>query len=63
MQPWDDWGGYKSLPTAEWTEGDFATIDELARLTLAVDADFEAFSSFVQGNERIEVPAEFIAND
>ena len=56
MQPWDQWEGYKDLPMEEWTEADFAVMDELASLALAIDDDFEAFAEFVRGNDKIRVP-------
>lgn len=56
MQPWDNWRGYKSLPTERWKEADFETIDKLADLALAVDECFSTFAQFVLGNEMIRVP-------
>lgn len=59
MQPWDMWEGYKNLPTAAWTVQDYEAIDELARLTLAVDEDYEALYKFVEQNGKIKVPEAF----
>jgi len=58
MQPWDGWQGYKDLPTSEWTAEDFEVIDKLAALTLEADKNFQAFSEFVLGNDKIRVPAD-----
>lgn len=56
MQPWDMWEGYKDLPMEKWTEADYAVMDELAALALAIDDDFEAFAEFVSSNDKIRVP-------
>lgn len=56
LQPWDGWKGYKSLPTSEWSAEDFAVMDQLAELALAVDTDFDTFAEFVRSNEKIRVP-------
>lgn len=60
MQPWDGWRGYKTLPIDEWTEKDFAVMDELAALALAVDENFREFSQSVLDNEDIKVPSDLI---
>lgn len=56
MQPWDIWDGYKNLPIEEWTEEDYEVMDELSRLALKVDNDFEALERFVKDNDKIRVP-------
>ena len=58
MQPWDMWGGYKSLPIEEWTEKDYKTMDELAVHTLQVDSNFAALYTYVEANGKIKVPAD-----
>lgn len=58
MQPWDIWEGYKSLPMDDWTEADFAVMDELATLTITADGNFQTFSDFVSGNGKIRVPVD-----
>ena len=40
----------------KWTEADYAVMDELAALALAIDDDFEAFAEFVSSNDKIRVP-------
>ena len=56
MQPWDMWYGYKSLPIEEWSEKDYEVMDELSRLALNVDNNFEALYKFVKSNDMIKVP-------
>ena len=56
MQPWDMWEGYKSKPIEEWTEKDYGIMDNLSRLALNVDNDFDALYEYVQLNHKIKVP-------
>lgn len=56
MQPWDMWDGYKNLPIEEWTKKDYEVMDDLAKLALNVDNNFEALYKYVQGNDKIRVP-------
>lgn len=56
MQPWDAWEGYMSMPIEEWTEKDYEVMDDLARLAMNVDNDFNALYKYVQGNKKIKVP-------
>jgi hypothetical protein len=58
MQPWDGWDGYKILPLDRWTDADYAVLDKLASLALLADQDFQTFSDFVSGHEKIRVPAD-----
>jgi hypothetical protein len=58
MQPWDIWEGYKSMPIDEWMEKDYAVMDDLSRLALNVDNNFNALYEFVQADDKIKVPAD-----
>lgn len=59
MQPWDEWQGYKALPTDALPPEDWAVLDELARLTGLVDEDFESFRQFVESHDEIRVPEDW----
>jgi hypothetical protein len=56
MQPWDIWEGYKSIPIEEWTEKDYEVMDDLSRLALNIDNNFNALYEFVQADDKIKVP-------
>ncbi len=56
MQPWDMWEGYKSKPIEEWVEKDYEIMDNLSRLALNVNNEFDALYEYVQANDKIKVP-------
>ena len=56
MQPWDEWDGYKAIPTDTLPQEDWAVLDELARLTGQVDEAYDAFRQFVETHDKIRVP-------
>lgn len=56
MQPWDMWEGYKTAPIEAWDEQDYEVMDELSKLALNVDNNFEALYKFVQTHDKIKVP-------
>ena len=58
MQPWDEWDGYKALPTDTLAQEDWAVLDELVRLAGMVDEDFESFRQYVASHDKIRVPDE-----
>lgn len=59
MQPWDMWAGYKSLPIEAWTVQDYEAMDELSRLALEVDGDWNALYKFVEENGKVKVSKDF----
>lgn len=59
MQPWDYWEGYKSLPIEQWTEKDYAIMDDLVHFSINADTDYESFYDFIETNDKIRVPEDF----
>lgn len=56
MQPWDMWEGYKSMVIEKWSEKDYEVMDNLSRLALEVNNNYDALYEYVQTNGKIKVP-------
>lgn len=59
MQPWDGWDGYKNISIEKLTENYYLDLDQLAKLTLNVDRDFQEMSTFINQHDKIKVPSDF----
>lgn len=56
MQPWDMWEGYKSMAIEKWSEKDYEVMDNLSRLALEVDNNYDSLYEYVLTNGKIKVP-------
>lgn len=62
MQPWDFWPGYKSKRIEEWTDNDYLIMDDLAEKCLNVDNDISYFKNYLDENDQIKVPDDFLGD-